>query len=320
MAGIKDIAKKAGCSISTVSYALNGSPKVTEETRKKILKIANDLDYVPNGAARMLRAGQTKIVGCFLSDYSGSFYGRLLKGMRETLNEQGYELVVCSGKESRRLLLEKMMDGAIILDEAFTDEELLNYANLGHKMVILDRELEHKNIKTVLIDNQKGAALAASQLLKHQTQDLYIVSGPSGSYDSNQRMEAAEKVVKASGSVNVTVIEGDFTKESGIKAAQKMVAQYREPTAVFCLNDEMAVGFYDYIKETAYVIGKDFYVVGFDNIELAQYVQPRLTTINFSASGWGRVVTKNLLKLLLNQYVDHEKIAVELIKGDSCGV
>jgi len=263
MAGIKDIAKKAGCSISTVSYALNGSPKVTEETRARILQIAKELEYVPNGAARMLRSHETKIIGCFLSDYSGPFYGRLLKGIRETLNSRGYELIVCSGEKSRRLLLEKMMDGAIILDVAFTDKDLLHYADLGHKMALLDRKLEHDNITTVLLDNEMGARLAARQLLEKNIDKLYIVSGPKGSYDSQQRLFAAKTAMVEMGFAKTVEIEGNFTKEAGIHAAAQVLREYDgKPIGIFCLNDEMAIGFYDYLREEPQRIGEDFYIIG----------------------------------------------------------
>ena len=319
MTGIKDIAKKAGCSISTVSYALNGSPKVTEETRERILKIAKELDYVPNGAARMLRARETKIIGCFLSEYSGSFYGRLLKGMRETLNEQGYELIVCSGKKSRRLLLEKMMDGALILDASFADEELLYYADLGHKMILLDRELEHENIKTVLLDNKNGVALALAELLSHEVDELYLLSGPAVSYDSQQRLQIARTLMEKNAKVKVKEVAGDFTKESGVELAKSIKANDKGmPIAVFCLNDEMAIGFYDYFKDTRYVIGKHIYLMGFDNIELAMYVIPRLTTVDYSTFKWGKKATDNLLKLLAGEKVAHEKINVKIAKGGSC--
>ena len=319
MAGIKDIAKKAGCSISTVSYALNDSPKVTEETRKRILQIAKELDYIPNGAARMLRAKETKIIGCFLADYSGSFYGRLLFGIREVLNHAGYELIVCSGEKSRRLLLERMMDGAIILDESFIDKDLLSYADLGHKLVLLDRELFHENIATVLLDNKTGAELATEALLKQTIAKLYIVSGPKGSYDAQQRLEATKTLLSTVGTVPSVEITGNFTKEAGARAATQILNEYDgSPVGIFCLNDEMAIGIYDGLRDSKLAIGKDVFVVGFDNTELANYMVPRLTSIEYSMSRWGRTATKNLLQLLTDATVSQEKLRVKLAQGDSC--
>ena len=319
MAGIKDIAKKAGCSISTVSYALNGSSKVTEETRARILQIAKDLDYVPNGAARMLRAKETKIIGCFVGDYSGSFYGRLLFGIREVLNDAGYELIACSGEKSRRLLLEGMMDGAIILDRSFTDEDLLNYAELGHKLVILDRELTHDNIVTVLLDNKTGAELAIEALLKRAISKLYIVSGPKISYDAQERLNATKTFLADGHIVPAIEITGNFTKESGVLAATQILSEHNgSPVGVFCLNDEMAIGIYDGLKGTKLEIGKDVFVVGFDNIELANYMIPRLTSINYSMSRWGRTATQNLLQLLAGIKTPQDKLSVKLNPGESC--
>ena len=318
MPGIKDIAKKAGCSISTVSYALNGSTKVTEQTRSRILQIANELEYVPNAAARMLRSRETKIIGCFLSDYSGSFYGRLLKGIRETLNAQGYELIVCSGEKSRRLLLEKMMDGAIILDEAFTHDDLLQYAHLGHKMVLLDRELKHENIATVLLDNEKGAELAVLELVEKGIEKLYLVKGPKGSYDAQQRLLTARKVANDQ-LLQLVEFDGDFTKEAGLRSAVAIAdMEDKKPVGVFCLNDEMAIGFHDHVSETSKKIGEDLYLVGFDNTELASYMMPKLTTIDYSTTKWGRIATEHLLKLLKDEQTQPEKINVKLTKGGSC--
>ena len=139
MVGIKDIAKKAGVSISTVSYALNGSSKVTEETRTRIQAIAEELNYVPNMAARTLKRRQTNIIGVYLADYGGSFYGELLEGIKKGLALFDYEMIVCSGKKSHLFIPEKMVDGAIILDWTFPTKEIEKFAERGHSIVVLDR-------------------------------------------------------------------------------------------------------------------------------------------------------------------------------------
>ncbi|MDL0437385.1 MULTISPECIES: LacI family DNA-binding transcriptional regulator [unclassified Niallia] len=317
MAGIKDIAKEAGVSISTVSYALNGSPKVTAETRSRILAIADRLGYVPNAAARMLKVKQTKIIGVFLADYGGYFYGPLLRGMREALNEKGYELIACSGVQSHRLLLEKVIDGGIILDQAFTDEELLNYADKSYKIVVLDRELNHENIKGVLLDNKAGARIAVRKLLHHKVNKLYAVTGPAGSYDSKKRLEGVREELLSFPNVELIEIQGNFLKDSGEEAARQIFADCREPIAIFCLNDEMAVGIYNYLQDKEYKIGKDVFLVGFDNIELAQYMVPRLSTISYSSYEWGCIAANNLLKLLSNEAVENEQIEVTITVGGS---
>ncbi|MEH7514288.1 LacI family DNA-binding transcriptional regulator [Gottfriedia acidiceleris] len=317
MAGIKDIAKEAGVSISTVSYALNGSPKVTEETRSRIMKIANRLSYVPNAAARMLKVKETKIIGVFLADYGGYFYGPLLRGMRQALNDKGYELIACSGVQSHRLLLEKVIDGGIILDQAFSDEELLDYAEKNYKMVVMNRELQHNNIKGVLLDNNGGAKLAIKELLKNDVKKIYAVTGPEESYDSIKRMEGVREELANYPEIELIEIGGNFMKDSGELAAKQIFSNYTEPSAIFCLNDEMAIGIYNYLQDTDYKVGKDVFIVGFDNIELSQYVSPRLSTVSYSPFEWGSLAAKNLLKLIANEVVENKKIEVSLTFGGS---
>ncbi|NHM32425.1 substrate-binding domain-containing protein [Neobacillus terrae] len=317
MVSIKDIAKKAGVSISTVSYALNGNPKVTEETAAKIIAIANELNYIPNAAARSLKKQETRIIGVFLTNYGGAFYGQLLQGMQEALSLKGYELIVCTGRESHRFLPERMIDGAIILDATFSSEELINYANRGHKLVVLDRELKHPNINQVLLDNKAGATLAIDYLIEKGHRKIYAVTGPSFTYDSNQRLQAARQAVKRYEHVQFVQIEGNFNKQAGERAAEQIVKEYSEPVAVFCLNDEMAIGMYNYLAKTGLCVGEHIHIIGFDNIEVAQYIRPRLATIDYSEQKWGALAAEHLLKLLADEPVEHERIYVTLIDGDS---
>lgn len=317
MAGIKDIAKKAGVSISTVSYALNGSSKVTEETASKILAIAEELNYVPNAAARSLKKRETKIIGVFLTNYGGAFYGQLLQGIQDALSSRGYEMIVCSGKESHRFLPERMIDGAIVLDFTFSSAELIKHAEAGHKLVVMDRELDHPNINQVLLHNTSGATLAIDFLIEKGHRKIYAVSGPDGSYDSSQRIEAVRQAVNRYSEIDYHEIPGDFNKPAGERAAEQIVKEYTEPVAVFCLNDEMAIGMYNYLANTTYEIGKHIHIIGFDNIELAHYTNPRLSSIDYSERKWGAVSAEHLLKLIANEPTEHERIYVTLIPGDS---
>lgn len=316
---IKDIAKKAGVSISTVSYALNGSDKVTDETSSRILSIAKELNYIPNAAARQLKKRESKILGVFLTDFRGDVYGDLLHGMKEVSNSLGYDLIVCSGKQSHRMLPERMIDGAVVLDQMFESEELLQYADRGHKIVVLDRELEHPNINQVLLDNKAGASLAMEHLIERGHRKIYVVTGPEGSFDSIQRMKAVRMVAERTSGLEWIEIPGNFEKSGGEQAADIIISEYEGPVAVFCLNDEMAIGFCNRVAETKYRIGEDIHLIGFDNIELARYVQPRLATIDYSKRKWGALASEQLIKIIGGETVEHERIYVTLIPGESVG-
>lgn len=317
MVSIKDIAKKAGVSISTVSYALNGSPKVTKETSARILAIAKELNYIPSAAARSLKKRETKIIGIYLTNYSGAFYGQLLQGMMETLSENGYELIVCSGKESHRFLPERMIDGAIILDATYETEELLSHAERGHKLVVMDRRMDHPNISQVLLDNKAGATLAIDYLAENGHQKIYVLKGPEVSFDARQRLEAVQKAVQRYSHIEYIELDGDFNKSSGEAAGKKIHRDFSEPVGVFCLNDEMAIGMYNYFSRTNLRVGEDVHIIGFDNIEVSQYIQPRLATINYSKHKWGALASELLLNLIKKQKPEHERINVSLIEGDS---
>jgi len=318
LVSIKDIAKRAGVSISTVSYALNGNDKVTKETAEKIIAIAEELNYVPHAAARLLKTKKSNMIGIFLTDFSGSFYGDLLQGVKDYLSPKGYDLLVCSGPQSRRLIAERMIDGAIILDETFSTEELLHNSKQGHKAVVLDRELQDIHINEVLLDNKAGASLAMEYLIAQGHDKIYAVTGPSGSYDANQRLRAVHQVIERNLNVEFIEIIGDFSKAAGEAAAKRIVAEYTRPVAVFCLNDEMAIGLYGYIRNhTDLIIGENIHLIGFDNIELAQFIQPRLATIDYSMRKWGVLASEQLLKMLSGVPVDNERIYVTLIKGET---
>lgn len=317
MVSIKDIAKRAGVSISTVSYALNGSPKVTAKTTSKILAIAEELNYIPNAAARSLKTRETKIIGVYLTNYSGAFYGQVLQGIQEALTSRHYELIVCSGKKSHRFLGERMIDGAIVLDATFSSEELMKYAEIGHKLVVLDREIEHLNINLILLDNIAGATLAIDHIIEKGHRKIYAVKGPEHSYDSNQRIQAVRQALSRLSNIDYIEIDGDFSQQAGERAAERIVKEYRSPVAVFCLNDDMAIGMYDYLEKTNFNVGEHIHIIGFDNINVSKYTSPRLTTIDYSKRKWGQVAAQNLLKLLANEPVEKERIYVSLIQGDS---
>ncbi|USK29560.1 LacI family transcriptional regulator [Bacillus sp. CMF21] len=317
MVSIKDIAKKAGVSISTVSYALNGSPKVTEETSAKILAIAKELNYIPNASARNLKKRETKVIGVYLTDFSGAFYGQLLQGILESLSRNDYGLIVCSGEHSHRYLPERMIDGAIVLDSTFSSDELLTYAERGHKIVILDRQIEHPNINQVLLDNKAGATLAIDHIVEKGHTKLYVVTGPEDSFDSMQRLHAVRQAAKRYPHIEYTEIAGDFTKEAGERAAEQIMNEYDQIAAAFCLNDEMAIGMYNYLANTEYRAGEHIHIIGFDNLEVSHYTKPRLSTIDYSKRKWGALASEQLLKLIKGVPVENERIYVTLIEGES---
>lgn len=317
MVGIKDLAKKAGVSISTASYALNGSARVSEKTRDRILAIADEMNYIPNMAGRHLRKKSTEIIGVYLTSYKGTFYADLLEAMLEAVKEKGYDLITCSGDRSRLFLPQGMIDGALVLDAFFPDEEIMNYAKRGKSIVVMDRTIAHANIRQVLLDNRGGAKQAVNLLLRNKPSQLFVISGPCGNYDSDERLIGAEEVL-ATTDIAYQILPGDYTAAAGYKAGQQIFERYQnKPIGIFALNDEMAIGLYNYFKTTALEIGKDIFIVGFDNIEIGDYLKPTLTSIGYSESEWGKVAVNTLLAMIEGMKTEDRNIQTKIYSGDS---
>lgn len=314
MVGIKDIAKAANVSISTVSYALNGSSKVTEKTRGKIVKIADELNYIPNRAGRNLRKQETQIIGVYLATYGGTFYGDLLEGIMGTAKENNYDMIVCSGDRSHLFLPERMIDGAIILDTGFPDEELIDYANRGHKMIVMDRKIKHENIRRVLVDNRLGAETAIEALMEKPDSLVYLITGPPDSFDNSERLEAAIEML-AKKNQPYEIIEGDFSEASGQRIGKIIHEKWTETVSVFSFNDEMAIGIYNYFKDTDLEIGKDIRMIGFDNLLVSQYMMPRLASIAYSKHKWGSIAAQSLINLIKEEPVDNQVLKTTLVKS-----
>ncbi|MGO4275153.1 substrate-binding domain-containing protein, partial [Paenibacillus sp. TAF58] len=133
-------------------------------------------------------------------------------------------------------------------------------------------------------------------------------------------LQAVRQVAERHQPLVYTQIQGDFNKSAGETAAKRIIQEYTEPVAVFCLNDEMAIGLYNAVRESEYRIGTHIHIIGFDNIELTEYTEPRLATIDYSKRKWGALASEQLLKLIADEEIDHERIYVTLVKGDSVHV
>lgn len=307
MVGIKDIAKEANVSISTVSYALNGSSRISEKTRERIVEIAKDMNYIPNIAGQNLRRKNTNIIAVHIASYQGAFYGDLLEGMHQKAIESGLELIVCSGKRSRLFLPQKMVDGILVIDYTYSNEELLKYADLNYPIVLLDRQLEHENIRSVLLDNTMGTKEVMQSFNDYTLEKLYFISGPEHNYDSAERLRAGVKYAEAE-DYDYEIIAGNFERESGYAAGENIIVEKGKPVGIFALNDEMALGVYNYLKETNYIIGEDVIIRGFDQSQITTSLTPPIKSASYSQKDWGSMGVEMLLKMIENEEVQNQII------------
>ncbi len=325
MATLKDVAKKAGVSIATVSCALNDSDKVKGDTKEKILRAAKELNYTPNKMARSLKKRKTETIGLFLSDLGGPFYSELIRGVQDTVMMNGYDMIVCStygGEKSTgySFLKERGVDGAIILSSDITNEMLRAVSKSDLPLVLLDREFTLDNIHNVLINNRKGAYEVTKHLIEQGYKKIGCVMGPVDSYDGNERYKGYTDAMKEAGMTIETglSVRGGFTEEGGYQATRIMIASH-DVDAVFCANDEMAIGAIKAIEEKGWSVPKNIAVAGFDDIVLASYIRPSLTTVSHPKFEWGAAAAQLLFQSLNDENINGGTIMfpTELVHRES---
>ncbi|KLE17190.1 LacI family DNA-binding transcriptional regulator [Clostridium sp. C8] len=314
MSNIKDVAKLANVSISTVSYALNNTGNVSDETKKKILDAAKKLDYRPSGIARSLKTKKTEIIGIFLNNFNGPIYGEIIRGVRDIAKSNGYEVVVAECMASKntvtRLFGQKIVDGAIVLSADISDKIIKEYASKSFPIVTLDRELKGDFISSVLIDNKNAAYNAIKFIAEQGYKDILLINGPKGTYDSEKRYEGYQEGIKQ---YNLNLKDdwdciGNFEEESGYRILKRVIESGNLPEVVCAANDEMAIGAIKALKEHNIKIPEDVAVIGFDDIPLCEYITPKLTTIRRPAYDLGVLATHTLFNNLKGNYDGRSKM------------
>jgi len=319
MPTIKDVAKKAGVSISTASYALNNVPGVHPETKQRILDAAKALNYYPNGIARNLKTKKTGNVGVFVYGFSGPIFSNVLEGIRQKLQQNGFNIIVSSGKSSENLLNERQVDGAIIFDNNLTDACLKNYASHDFPIYLLDRKLTGKNIYSSVIDNEAIVYQFISSMIKKGYKDFAYLSGPNDAYNNNRRYDGFKQALKDQKIKDHKYYQGDFTIEGGYKIGQEIIKSKQRPRFIYCANDESAIGLMKALREEGIHVPKDIALAGFDNIYLGEYLTPKLTTIGIDHVEWGRKVAQAVSDLIkYKKASEFEHPDGEIIMRESC--
>ncbi|TDL80283.1 LacI family DNA-binding transcriptional regulator [Peribacillus frigoritolerans] len=310
MATIKDVAKLAGVAVSTASYALNHNSRVNAETAKRVLEAAKTLNYQKNGIARDLKRSKTETIGIIVQDLSGPFYSELMRGVQDTLLTHQYGLIACSSiggnvTTASKFLQERRVDGVIILAESLPDELILGSVREDFPIIVLDRKLDSDSIIHVLVDNFSGGYQATQHLIDLGHKKLAYIGGPSHNRDNQLRFEGYKQALKDS---CITlhpswILQGQYTREGGYSAAKILMMQGNAPSAVFCANDEMAVGALKAFKESGLHIPDDLSIIGFDDIEISQYISPPLSTVKQSNYEIGSLAA-HLIYQALNEGIE----------------
>lgn len=284
---IKDIAEKAKVSTATVSRALYNSGYIKEETRKKILKVAEELGYKKHKESKASKI-KTKVIGVIVSGITNPFFTQVVRGIEDVLNPVGYSLLLCNADENvekeinyLKVLMNKKVDGIILTSAGGDHKTIKEIVRRGMSVVLIDRLIEGLDTDGVVIDNVNGAYDAISHLISEGYKKIGIITGPLEIMTATERLEGYKKALQDAGiEFNENLVEnGGYTREGGYRAAKQLVERVC-PDAMFIANNVMTTGALLALKELKIKIPEEIGVVGFDDLEWAPLMDPPLTTIS----------------------------------------
>lgn len=307
---MKEIAKRANVSIATVSYALNNSKEVSEKTRETILKLARELNYTPNIAAKNLRTKKSRLICALTNNFGGTFNGDMLEVFRNKFKEHGYQMVVVID-EIPQIIDANLFDGVILLNHLLKQSEIIRIATSGMPMVLLTNEVEHPNVSNVVLNNDEGIRQMMELYSKSPHQNIAFFIGHT-SYNNQRRLESCEKYYKqyfSKEDFSEHVYCGEFSEIKAYELGRQLMGK-RDYNAFFCFNDSMAMGCYLAAKDIGYSIGEDISISGFDDVTVAQFLTPSLTTVQINKEAWGEKVVQEYLNLL-NKKPTSQTIKIE---------
>ncbi|WED24999.1 LacI family transcriptional regulator [Vibrio sp. JC009] len=322
MITIKEVAEFAKVSQSTVSRALNGHKSVKEANRIKVFEAIEKLGYQPNAFAQALASNRSHSIGMLVGSLDGPFFGPMMHNAELAVRKENYHLIITSGnelyeqeQESIRFLRSKKVDGLILVSDMLTDSDILKICEDIPATMVLDRYIPEIKDKCILIDNELGGFLAVEHLIQKGHKKIGCITGQMSKVDSRDRLQGYRNALAKYGieyDQNL-VVEGRFDYQGNNDAVSRLLGRDEEMTAIFCMNDNIAVTAYSTCLERGMKIGKDISIVGYDNSTFSQHMNPGLTTIDFPIQEMAVQGAAGVLSLLAGKGI--ENIDTKLLPG-----
>lgn len=332
MTTIKDIAKRVGVSVTTVSRALNKYNDVNHNTREKIIEAAKELNYTPNVVARTLVTKKSKTIGLIVSELNRSsskdnFTFEVLCGINEYTAEANYDMVLFStdpnkqkNKSYSQLCKERGVDGAILQGIRTDDPYLKEVLESEIPCVLIDIPIQNKSVGYVTTDNVLGAKTAVDHLIQLGHSHIGMINGHEHAFVSKERLKGYQAALLENDLIfDATMVgDGQFFEKDAEKAAYKLLIEHPEMTALFCASDLMAFGAIKAAQKLNLSVPRDLSVVGYDDIILASYAWPRLTTVAQDKYLMGYKAAEMLISMLKGENEGHICILpTELVMRDT---
>ena len=328
MITIKDVARAAGVSVATVSRVHNGSDLVKETTRRRVDEVARRLGYSPHGAARSLITSRTSTLGVLLPDIYGEFFSEVIRGIDQTAQRHGYHLLVSSSHDDRSAVetaLRSMwgrVDGLIVLWPDL-DETAVPNLPAGFPLVLLSAPIGPNGFDVITVANFEGAYAMVCHLLDLGHRRIAIIKGIEGNADAAERLRGYRGALASAGLGSSAIeVAGEFNESSGFRAANVLLARKVRPDAIFAANDAMAIGALSALREAGLRVPEDVALAGFDDIPMARYLDPALSSVHVDISALGERAALRLLAAVRDKGKhEHraETLPTTLVLRRSCG-
>lgn len=312
---IKEIAEMANVSSATVSKILNGKDQyISEATRKKVLDIVEKEGYIPNAIAKSLKVKSTKTLGIIIPDVMNLFFSELARGIEDAAERMGYSVILCNSdnkisKEEKyiQVLQEKMVDGIILTASEQSVSRSLKRRNTP--MVLLDRDiLIDSDVGRIIVDNEEGAYNATKYLINKGCKNIGFISSKQINKSSGQRLKGYENAL-LDNNFDVDkekIYLQNYTIETGYKGTLKLIGNKID--GICCANDLIAIGAIQALKEKNIKVPEEVRIIGFDDIQISQYVDPPLTTIKQPIYEMGEEAVKMLITIIEGKGVGRTKV------------
>lgn len=290
-----DVARAADVSIASASRAINGLDNVTAEVRARVLEAATKLRYVPHWGARSLAMNRTNTIGLLLPDLHGEFFSELIRGVDQAARARGLHLLVSGshGDLNEAVAAVRAMggrvDGLLIMSPFVESQDLAAVLPLNLPLVTIASRIGAANHSAITVDNYEGAVIATRHLIGIGCRDIVHLSGPEQNFEAQERKRGYADAMRAGlPGAALRIYEGDFNEASGYAGAQAFLAEAALPDGFFAGNDMMALGALLALKEAGKGVPDNIAVVGFDDIPIARFTSPPLTTLRVGVFEMGR--------------------------------
>lgn len=327
-ATMKDVARKSGLSIATISKYINGG-NVLEENRVVIDKAIKELGFEVNEIARGLKTNKTMTIGLLIPSLENIFFTSIVSNIESILIKNGYSTIICDYKEDKSLekqkldfLVKKMVDGIITMPMGCDLEVINSVINRNIPVVLIDRALKGVECDTVLVDNLNASYNAVEQLIILGHKRIGIICGPEDIYTAQERLKGYERVHEDYDMTieSELIKKGDYQVESGYRLLLELIETEEPPTAVLVTNYEMTLGAVMAINESDIKVPDDISIIGFDNLQLAKVVKPPLSIVIQPVKQIGEVAANMILRRLKgdnSNFPSMIRLKTELMLKDS---